>query len=65
MDTAPDVVAFLRGIAGELADIHRGSDYSLWRGEAKHRVDQYLWGPRRWRMTEDVRTGLRSRGMLV
>ncbi|ODR90049.1 hypothetical protein [Sinorhizobium alkalisoli] len=41
-DTAPDAVAFLRGIAGELAEIHRGSDYSLWRGEAKHRLDQYL-----------------------
>ncbi len=40
--TAPDAVAFLRGIAGELAEIHRGSDYSLWRDEAKHRVDQYL-----------------------
>lgn len=41
-DTTPDAVAFLRGIAGELAEIHRGSDYSLWRDEAKHRVDQYL-----------------------
>ena len=41
-DTASDAVAFLRGIAGELAEIHRGSDYSLWRDEAKHRVDQYL-----------------------
>jgi hypothetical protein len=42
VDTAPDTVAFLREIAGELAEIHSGSDYSLWRGEAKHRVDQYL-----------------------
>ncbi len=41
-DTVPDAVAFLREIAGELAEIHSGSDYSLWRGEAKHRVDQYL-----------------------
>lgn len=39
VDTAPDAVAFLREIAGELAEIHSGSDYSLWRGEAKHRVD--------------------------
>jgi hypothetical protein len=42
LDAAPDAVAFLGGIAGELAEIHRGSDYSLWRGEAKHRVDRYL-----------------------
>jgi hypothetical protein len=41
-DTPRDAVAFLRKIAGELAEIHRGSDYSLWRGEAKHRVNQYL-----------------------
>lgn len=39
---ASGVAAFLEGIAGELAEIHRGSDYSLWRGEAKHRVDQHL-----------------------
>jgi len=41
-DIPPDAVAFLRGIAGELAEIHRARDYSLWRSEAKHRVDQYL-----------------------
>ena len=39
VDTAPDTVAFLREIAGELVEIHSGSDYSRWRGEAKHRVD--------------------------
>ena len=43
-NTATDAVAFLREIAGELAEIHSCSDYSLWRGEAKHRVDQYLSG---------------------
>lgn len=42
VDIAPDAVAFLREIAGELAEIHSGSDYSPWRGEAKHRVNQYL-----------------------
>ena len=43
MDKAhPDVAGFLSEIARELAEIHRGSDCSLWRGEAKHRVDQYL-----------------------
>ena len=36
------VVEFLEGIAGELAEIHSGSDYSLWRSEAKHRVQNYL-----------------------
>jgi hypothetical protein len=41
-NTAPDAVAFLRGIAGELSEIRSGSDYSLWRDEAKHRVNQYL-----------------------
>ena len=41
-DAPQDVIAFLGGIATELAEIHRGSDYSLWRSEAKHRVDQYL-----------------------
>jgi hypothetical protein len=41
-NTPPDIADFLRGMAGELAEIHRGSDYSLWRSEAKHRVDQYL-----------------------
>lgn len=40
--TPPDTAAFLHGIAGELAEIHRGGDYSLWRSEAEHRVDQYL-----------------------
>lgn len=37
-DTAPGAVAFLREIAGELAEIHRSSDYSLWRGEAPRRL---------------------------
>lgn len=41
-EAPPDVIAFLEGIGSELAEIHRGSDYSLWRSEAKHRVDQYL-----------------------
>lgn len=41
-DAPQEVVTFLAGIASELADIHRGSDYSLWRSEAKHRVDQFL-----------------------
>ena len=41
-DTSLDAVSFLRGIAGELAEIHRGSDYSQWRGEAKHRVAHHL-----------------------
>lgn len=41
-DTPLDAVSFLRAIAGELAEIHRGSDYSQWRGEAKYRVAQHL-----------------------
>ncbi len=41
-DTASDAVDFLRGIAGELAEIHRASDYSQWRDDAKHRVAQHL-----------------------
>lgn len=41
-DTSPDTVAFLRGIAGELAEIHRARDYAEWRSEAKHRADHYL-----------------------
>ena len=38
----PDIADFLRKIAGELAAIRGGSDYSLWRSEVRHRVDQYL-----------------------
>ena len=41
-DTSLDAVSFLRGIASELAEIHSGSDYSQWRGEAKHRVAHHL-----------------------
>lgn len=41
-DSADDPVAFLRGIAGELAEIRRGRDYSQWRSEASHRVGQFL-----------------------
>ncbi|MCC0806136.1 hypothetical protein FPV16_07885 [Methylobacterium sp. W2] len=41
-DTPPDAVSFLRAIASELAEVHRGSDYSQWRGEAKYRVAQHL-----------------------
>ena len=37
-----DVLAFLRGLARELAEIHSGADYSLWRSAAEHRVNQYL-----------------------
>ena len=37
-----DPVEFLRGIAAELADIHRGKHYAQWRGEASHRVDAFL-----------------------
>lgn len=40
--TPEDVTAFLDEIAGELAEIYSGSDYSLWRSEAKQRVDRYL-----------------------
>jgi hypothetical protein len=36
-DTALGAVAFLREIAGELAEIRRSSDYPLWRGEAARR----------------------------
>ena len=39
---SPDVVGFLREIAGEIATIHRSRDYSEWRSEAKSRVDEYL-----------------------
>jgi hypothetical protein len=39
---ASDVGSFLEGVAGELVEFHRGTDDSLWRGEAKHRVDRYL-----------------------
>ena len=39
---ASEVADFLQGVAGELAEIHRGKHYSLWREEAKHCVDQYL-----------------------
>lgn len=38
----PDLPTFLAGIAAELAEIDRGSDYSLWRSEAKHRVQERL-----------------------
>lgn len=41
-EATPDVIAFLDRIGSELAEIHGGSEYSLWRSEAKHRVDQYL-----------------------
>lgn len=41
-DTSPDTVAFLRGIAGELAEIGRARDYAEWRSEAKHRANHYL-----------------------
>lgn len=37
-----DAAVFLGEIADELAEIRSGSDYSLWRSEAKHRIDQYL-----------------------
>jgi hypothetical protein len=37
-----DVCSFLEGIATELAAIHRGKHYALWRDEAKHRVNDYL-----------------------
>jgi hypothetical protein len=42
MSEHPDITDFLRGIAGELADIHRAKEYSFWRGEAEHRVNQRL-----------------------
>lgn len=41
-DIPPDAVDLLRGIAGELAEIRSGSDYSQWRSDAKHRVAQHL-----------------------
>lgn len=41
-DTSLDAISFLCGIASELAEIHRGSDYSQWRSEAKHRVAHHL-----------------------
>lgn len=37
-----DVIAFLRGIAAELAEIHRARDYQEWRSEAAPRVDGVL-----------------------
>lgn len=37
-----DVEAFLQAIADEVAKIQRGRDYSLWRSEAKHRVNDFL-----------------------
>lgn len=37
-----NLLAFLSSIAGELAQIHRGGDYTLWRSEARHRVNTYL-----------------------
>lgn len=41
-DISRDAIDVLRGIAGELADIHRGSDYAQWRGDARYRVTQLL-----------------------
>lgn len=63
-DTALDAVAFLRRIAGELAAIHRGSDYSLWRGEAKHRVDQYLSGAEPFHVWSISKPSQRSRALI-
>jgi Apea-like HEPN len=36
------VTSFLKEIAVELAGIHRGKTFALWREEAVHRVDQFL-----------------------
>lgn len=42
VEVRPDALNFLRGLAGELAQIHSGSEYSQWRGDAKHRVAEHL-----------------------